>query len=82
MPTVPVLLDTDIGSDIDDGIALAYLIAEPRCELRGVTTVSGRPRLRAALVDAMCRAGRVTDVPIHAGVEQAIVGGTPQPEVP
>jgi purine nucleosidase len=82
MTTVPVLLDTDIGSDIDDGIALAYVIAEPRCELRGVTTVSGRPRLRAALADAVCRAGGVTDVPIHAGAEHAIVGDTPQPEVP
>jgi purine nucleosidase len=82
MATVPVLLDTDIGSDIDDGIALAYLIAEARCDLRGVTTVSGQPRLRAALVDAVCRAGGVTDVPIHAGAEHAIVGDTPQPDVP
>ena len=82
MTVVPVLLDTDIGSDIDDAIALAYLIAEPRCELRGVTTVSGRPHVRAALADAVCRAGGVTDVPIHAGVEHAIVGDTPQPEVP
>jgi purine nucleosidase len=77
-----VLLDTDIGSDIDDGIALAYLLAESRCELRGVTTVSGRPRVRAALVDAVCRAGGVTNVPIHAGVEHAIDRDTPQPEVP
>src|SRR5438874_1989293 len=82
MTAVPVLLDTDIGSDIDDAIALAYLIAEPRCELRGVTTVSGLPRVRAALADAVCRAGRVTDVPIHAGAEHAIVGHTPQPDVP
>src|SRR5207249_10544114 len=82
MTTVPVLLDTDIGSDIDDGIALAYLLAEPRCELRGVTTVSGQPCLRAALADALCRAAGITDVPIHPGAEQGIVGDTPQPEVP
>ncbi len=36
---LPVLLDTDIGSDIDDAVALAYLLAQPRCELLGVTTV-------------------------------------------
>jgi len=82
MTNVPVLLDTDIGSDVDDGIALAYLLAEPRCELRGVTTVSGQPRLRAALADAVCRAGGLTEVPIHAGAEHAIGGDTPQPEVP
>ena len=40
---IPVLLDTDIGSDIDDAVCLAYLLAQPRCELLGVTTVSTRP---------------------------------------
>ena len=27
--THKILLDTDIGSDIDDAIALAYLLAQP-----------------------------------------------------
>jgi len=40
-PTIPILFDTDIGSDIDDAVALAYLLQEPRCELLGITTVSG-----------------------------------------
>ena len=82
MERVKVLLDTDIGSDIDDAICLSYLLCQPRCELVGVTTVSGRPRLRAALVEAVCRAAGRTDVAIHAGTEHAVVGATPQPEVP
>lgn len=40
-----VLLDTDIGSDIDDSAALAYLLAQEKCDLLGVTTVSGAPNL-------------------------------------
>ena len=28
---VPVIVDTDIGDDIDDTWALAYLLASPRC---------------------------------------------------
>jgi len=40
-----VLLDTDIGSDIDDALALAYLLKQERCELVGVTTVSGEAAL-------------------------------------
>ena len=39
--TQKILLDTDIGSDIDDAVALAYLLAQPECELLGITTVSG-----------------------------------------
>ena len=41
--TIKVLLDTDIGSDIDDAVCLAYLLAQPACELLGITTVSGQP---------------------------------------
>lgn len=81
---IPVLLDTDPGSDIDDAICLAYLLAQPRCELVGVTTVTGRdPRQRASIVDAVCRAAGRTDVPIHAGVSVRYDEGTVvQPEVP
>ena len=38
---IPILLDTDIGSDIDDAVALAYLLRQPRCNLLGITTVTG-----------------------------------------
>lgn len=66
---IPLLLDTDIGSDIDDAVALAYLLRQPRCELLGITTVTGQPRERAMLADAVCRAAGRTDIPIHSGVE-------------
>jgi len=39
--TRPVLLDTDLGSDVDDAIALALLLACPELELVALTTVSG-----------------------------------------
>ena len=46
---IKVLFDTDIGSDIDDAVCLAYLLAQPECDLLGITTVSGQPRLREDL---------------------------------
>ena len=39
--TAKILLDTDIGSDLDDSVCLAYLLSQPKCELLGITTVSG-----------------------------------------
>ena len=51
-----LLLDTDIGSDIDDAICLAYLLAKPECDLLGITTVSGEPEKRAMLASAICKA--------------------------
>jgi purine nucleosidase len=77
---IPLLLDTDIGSDIDDAVCLAYLLRQPRCELLGVTTVSGRPRERAALADAVCRAAGRNDLPIHAGNDVGLLRGVVQPE--
>lgn len=82
MTRTAILLDTDIGSDIDDAICVSYLLCQPRCELVGITTVSGQPRLRAALVDAVCQAAGRTDLAIHAGTEHAIAASTPQPDVP
>lgn len=81
---IPVLLDTDLGSDIDDAICLAYLLAQPRCELVGITTVSGRePRQRASIADAMCRIGGRSDIPIHSGISVRYDEGTVvQPDVP
>ena len=79
---IPVLLDTDIGSDIDDAICLSYLLRQPRCELLGITTVSGKPQERAALAEAVCRAAGHKDVPIHSGVAQGLNMGIVQPECP
>ena len=54
MPT-KVLLDTDIGSDIDDAVCLAYLLAQPECELLGITTVTGEAEKRARMASALCK---------------------------
>lgn len=70
---IPILLDTDIGTDIDDAVALAYLLRQPRCELVGITTVTGEARQRAMLADAVCRAAGREDIPIHSGVETPLL---------
>src|SRR5690625_3689584 len=64
--TEKILLDTDIGNDIDDAFCLAYLLAQPRCELLGITTATGDTQQRAALVDALCQTAGRTDIPIVA----------------
>jgi purine nucleosidase len=67
-----LLLDTDIGSDIDDAVCLAYLLSQPQCDLLGITTVSGEPARRAMLASALCRvAGR--DIPIYPGAEAPLL---------
>lgn len=79
--TVKVLLDTDIGSDIDDAVCLAYLLAQPACELLGITTVTGEADKRAMLADALCKvAGK--PVPIYPGAQDALLIAGWQQEAP
>ena len=76
-----LLLDTDIGSDIDDAVCLAYLLAQKECELLGVTTVTGEAVKRAMMADAMCQvAGR--EVPILPGLEAPLLIASRQPHAP
>ncbi len=76
-----VLLDTDIGGDIDDAVCLAYLLQEPRCRLMGVTTVCGEAEKRAAVADALCRAAG-KNIPIVAGMDTPLqpIPAYPTPE--
>lgn len=68
-----IILDTDIGSDIDDALALAYLLCQERCDLLGITTCSGQAQLRAEMASAICRNLGRGEVPIHSGCEQALL---------
>jgi purine nucleosidase len=79
--TTKVLLDTDIGSDIDDAVCLAYLLTQPACELLGVTTVSGEPEVRARMVSALCRAAGKT-TPVYPGAAAPLQVAQRQPRSP
>lgn len=76
---IPVLLDTDPGNDIDDALAIAYLLKQPRCELLGITTVTGEVAKRAAIADVICRAAGRRHIPIHAGRSEVLLYGPGQP---
>jgi len=69
---IKILLDTDIGSDIDDAICLAYLLANPECELLGITTCTSESEKRAKMASVLCRiAGK--DIPIFPGTENPLI---------
>ena len=62
-----IVLDTDIGTDIDDAWALGYALKSPSFELLGVTISDGDTAQRARLACKLLhRLGR-TDVPVAVG---------------
>lgn len=70
---IPILLDTDIGTDVDDAIALALLLASPEFDLRAVTCVSGDVRLRARIAKKLLTVGGRGDIPVAAGVAEPVL---------
>lgn len=63
-----VILDTDIGDDIDDAYALSLVLTSPELKLLGVTTAWGDTGLRAQLVEGLlCKVGK-QDIPVFIGV--------------
>ncbi|HLU99700.1 MAG TPA: nucleoside hydrolase [Acidobacteriota bacterium] len=65
---IPIILDTDIGSDIDDTWALALLLARPEFELKLVVTDYGDTRERARLAARFLEASGYAHVPIGIGM--------------
>lgn len=64
---IPILVDTDIGTDIDDAFALALAMKSPELDLLGVTTVSGDTQARARLAAKLLWEGGDRYVPVAAG---------------
>jgi purine nucleosidase len=62
-----VILDTDIGDDIDDAFALGLLLHSPETKLLGITTAFGDTELRARLVDRYLAAVGRQSIPVFAG---------------
>lgn len=69
-----LILDTDIGTDVDDLVALALLLNSPDVELAGVTTVYGDVALRARMVRKLLALAGRTDVPVALGAARPLLG--------
>ena len=66
-PVQKVIVDTDIGDDIDDAFALELLTSLPEVQLLGVTTTYGDTGKRAELAAKLLQVLGRRDVPVHAG---------------
>lgn len=66
-PTIPVILDTDIGTDMADTWALAMLLGCPELDLRLVVATTGDTTYRARLAAGLLSAGGRGDVPVAIG---------------
>ena len=71
---IKVILDTDIGTDIDDAWALGFVMSSPEFELMAVTITDGNTTARARVA---CKLLQTSD---HGAVPVAVGRPTPPPE--
>lgn len=68
MKKIPIIIDTDIGSDIDDTWALAMALGCPELDVKMIVTCTGDTRFRTKIVCKFLeRVGR-TDIPVGIGL--------------
>ena len=73
MSTRKILFDTDIGTDVDDALALALVLAVPdQLDLVAVTTVAGDTAVRARIASRLLAAGGRADIEVCAGERKAL----------
>jgi purine nucleosidase len=72
-----IILDTDIGTDVDDCLALAVILSAPELKLEGVTCVYGDTLLRARMVLKLLELRGVSGVSVMAGVQKPLMGLRP-----
>jgi len=67
MTKIPVILDTDIGRDIDDAWAVAMLLQHQKLEPLLITTATGETGRRCGIVHRLLAAAGRTDIALAAG---------------
>ena len=78
-PSAPpqlVIIDTDIGDDIDDAFAIALALQSPEVKILGVTTAWGDTALRARLASRFLRETGHGDIPVAVGPAKYPAKGT------
>ncbi len=62
-----ILIDTDLGDDVDDAAALILALNSPELEIVGISTVYHNTAARAEMVLELCEKFGRTDIPVCAG---------------
>ena len=69
-----LLIDTDIGDDVDDALALTYVIKSKKADLIGITTTFKNTHLRARQAKKLLGFCGAAEVPVYAGVGNPMCG--------
>ncbi len=67
---IPVILDTDIGGDIDDTWALAMMLKRPELDVKLICSDTANTEYRSGLIAKLLEVAGRTDIPVGVGLKQ------------
>lgn len=74
---IRVIFDTDMGTDVDDCLALAFLLGSPEIRIEAITTVYGDVALRARMCRKLLSLRGRGDVPVYEGIRDPLLRAEP-----
>lgn len=69
-----IIIDTDIGSDIDDAFAVGLALRSPEMDILGISSAWGDTRLRARLLSRFLKENGRGNIPVALGIERHLAG--------
>jgi purine nucleosidase len=63
-----IIIDTDIGSDIDDAFAVGLALHSPEFQILGISSAWGDTHLRARLLSRLLKETGRADIPVAVGI--------------
>lgn len=77
-----LIIDTDIGDDIDDALAIALALNSSELELIGITTVFRNVRERTRLAITELKVYNNVDIPVHMGMGHPLINDVDEDVIP
>ncbi len=72
--TEKIIIDTDIGGDIDDAFAVGLALRSPELQILGISSAWGDTHLRARLLSRFLKETGGTDIPVAMGITKHPAG--------
>jgi purine nucleosidase len=73
--TEKIIIDTDIGGDIDDAFAVGLALHSPEFQTLGISSAWGDTHLRARLLSRLLKETGRTDIPVAVGIPKYPASG-------
>lgn len=68
-----IIIDTDIGTNPDDAVAVSLAVRSPELQVEGITTTYGKVEVRARIARRILELSGAPDIRVYPGIEEPLL---------